>query len=375
MTMVTDGGTEQDCVVELAGEKDMRSFLVPAYGFEDLQVAHHYITGRWLADAGLSRLSDAFGLVTTRDRKSYLPRACVDHYRWHTTQLVGHTATPGDERPVYPVLRATDTPMPPTAYNVALLVEGRREYFRYYHDTTEHPKWWRRIAEGRRECFAVWEQMDGSRFNNPIIADGPTRVCAARSGRGVIYARETLFDEHGAVDELRKNRTEVLCVEFSILNRDPAKDDVMRLQISAECAWSGELDFNRLGRAWRELALQARAKFDRYCKPIPLKQEAWRVWFLDQRARADADRCVYAGSFDERITGKDWQSALRCVDHAWQLEVVLQRYAHARLDDRASRYGKGSGVDILLSAHECSDERYAELCEMVADYVAPNDNL
>lgn len=336
------------------------SFLVPCCAFKDSKVAENY----WRNQNPI--FDDVFAPIS-RGNSAYVPLMGARWGKWLVTELVRHDANYC--KPIWEVLRAKSTPRPNNSFNVALLVEGRRQYFRCQHHTTKHPKWWYKIAEGNKDCFAVWDRKDNSEPNGAT-----TRIFAARSGRGVIYAREAEFDNSGKPSGFR---TELVRIEFSFFDSNPAKDDMLRVQLSRQTSWSSEPHISGdLDPVWIKLIERARSGFERWCKPIQPKVEEWRQFFIGQREKAEVDRASSA-SFSSRVEKmKSWQEALRAVEEPWQLAIVASRHG------RRSEFSSDGVYSIpyetvpeMIRRHDCSEERRAELMQMIKDYVEPSDNL
>lgn len=365
---------------ELCGAEDQGSFLVPCYGFESAEAGVACAQdGEFRYAHRIPRGDSAFAPFVTR-RAWYLPRAAASGtYDWSAAELLARERSRA-ERPIWEKLRDRGVEKPPTAYNVALLIEGPRQFYRYVHQTTKHPKWWYRIAEGRRDCYAAWGRRDVPEFGGGARAN-ECEVYAARSGRGALYARTLFFDNAG---QLRNYETRLTCVEFTILDRDSAKDAMLRVQlVSQQHCWSmdasapGEPYLDGLDPVWCALIERARQGFEQHCKPIPDGVEAWRKMFLEQRAKADADlRAPLNQCFAERIRDIDWQDALRMVEEPWQLAEVIRRHAGSKFDETPNCYDANyNRVHRMLTQHDCTDERRAMLQKMVSDFVEPSDGL
>jgi hypothetical protein len=113
---------------------------------------------------------------------------------------------------------------------------------------------------------------------------------------------------------------------------------------------------------------------------VPEDVETWRTMFVDQFAKARADRDLHQSSqrsesFRSRIEGMDWHAALAAVGEAWQLQVVIDVHCDSKFDDSPHRCdSNGHRVGVMLSRLD-NAERRAELSRMVSDFVAPCDKL
>lgn len=360
----------------LCSDEDRRSFLVPCYGFEDPQTAREYRNSRSFRED--NRIyGDDFAPIFARGL-SYVPRIGADSGHWLTTEVVppSNEFRPRSSKPVWDKLRGKETSKPRGSYNVALLVQGPREFYRDHRRTTKHPKWWHMIADGTKECFTAWGRKNTPDAGSSLITNDSTRVYAARSGRGVIYARETEFDNLGNPSGFR---VELVRVEFTILDRDPAKDDMMRVELFQQTSWSSEPHISEdLDAVWHVLIDRARTGFERWCQPVPAEVEKWRQLFVDQHQKRLADSNDYSGdSFANRVSKMDWQDALRAVEEPWQLAIVASY--HGRRPEFSSDGGAYTipyeTVPTMIERHDCTEERRDELRQMIRDYVEPADSM
>jgi hypothetical protein len=367
-----------ESVQRLCSNTECRSFLVPSYGFENLIDAMSYWKGPMFPpkDSRIFSARDAFEPVSMAG-KAYVPRMSATYGRWLASELVGVSRI-GNGKPIWEMLRSRDEPRPANSYNVALLVDGRRQFSRIRQQTTKFPKWWYRISDGDKDCFAVWGRQDGREFGGAATDDGTAHLYTARSGRGVIYSCETVFDRAGNPTDLR---TELVRIEFSILDRDPMKDDMLRVCVSQQfdSSFDGHLRFmsGTLDELWITLMKRAHAGFERSCVTVRPETEAWRKHFIEQREKFESDRLKYADSFAERTEDMDWQEALRLVTEPWQLQCVISAHAsNPQFYDSPGYPGtRSTNVSNMLAAHDCTEERREALWKMVADYVEPCDNL
>jgi hypothetical protein len=261
-------------------------------------------------------------------------------------------------------------------------VEGRRQYFHWQRKTNKHPKWWYRLSDGRFDCCTVWGRKDADHLSGAMTLGDSTRIYAARSGRGVIYLRRALFDNQGNPSGFH---TGFVLVDFSIMDRDPSKDDLLKVQIVASRTafshdsqkavdpWVDDLD-----QGWQALVTRARTTFEETCKPIPDQVDQWRQSFIEQSDKWRKQMAAYnsAATFFDGIRSMDWQEALQLVQEPWQLKAVIGTHCHHQFDDSQHRSDTNcSRVWRMLSQFSCSDERRQELQRMVHDFVEPSDNL
>ncbi len=317
-----------------------------------------------------------------------MPAVGVRHDDWETNRVFG---MPIMSKPVWVKLRDKNKQKAPGAYNLALMVEGVRSFYRHVERSAKVPPYMYRILEGRRDCYAVWTGFDG-RALHPLRKTGAgiageehagQRLFAARTGRGILYSRVATFNSAG---ELSGFTLRVVQVEFSILDRDTARDDMMRVTVMKQFAHSYRADekpkvsTDHMDDTWKALVERAETGFNRWCREEPEDVEAWRTMFFDQKAKARADRELnlssqHSASFRQRVEGMDWQAALAEVQEAWQLQVVVDVHCGSQFDDSPHRHdSNGHRVGVMLSRIDDA-ERRAALSKMVSDFVAPCDKL
>jgi|GEM_PF-2144412 len=381
-TIINDSATAND-LISLGSIADIGSFLVPCLGFatadqlmaEQANNQADEDTSRGLAIGGRACFQPLFS-----GRCSYLPYNRGDG-------LEVQSLLEGDPRlqlgkPSWARLWDKDATKPEGAYNVGLMVEGRRQFSTWARRTTKRPAWWYRLNDGSHDCATAWSRHDGAEQGGNITIDSQTRLYAARSGRGAIYTMRTTFDNEGRPDGFK---TGLVLVEFSILDRDPTKDDMLKVQlvasrsaISYRTDRAAEVHLEDLDPVWQGLAQKARNTFERFCKPVSDEVEQWRVNFLDQRKNyLDQKRFSRgAATFFDGIKSLSWQEALQVVQEPWQLKVVIDHHCDSRFDTSVHRSDtNGSRVGLMLSRFDCHQERRAELQRMVSDFVAPTDPL
>ncbi len=359
-------------------DHDRRSFLTPAYSFSARRTAETHA-----AEHGLdARDSDAFKLFSVDDA-TYQPRSFTE---LDTGLLTPDRSSFRDEgRSQFMTLRRkATTSMPSGAGNTCLLVEGPREFYRYIHQTRKHPPYYYQFASTDFPCYAVWGRDGAHSLGNPLFEEDGRRVFVGRSGRGAIYGRAPRFNDDLTIAGYD---THVALVEFSLLDRDPSKDDVIRYTVHAMRSHGYEadetpkpygLDSKRFDSLWRELEQRA---FDGFLKTGALVSQASETElarFVDQMKKAEADRrAPYGTSYRERVKKMDWEAALRSVEEPWQLEVVVQEFNHDPLFQEHPSYdgARYNRVRNMLNRHGCDDGRRAKLNHMIESFVAPRDNL
>jgi hypothetical protein len=370
--------------VSLASTADSYSFLLPVLGFANRADADRYIEQ---ATAGAEHFAfgDSFEPLHLSSR-SYVAPFGARHDDWETNRVF---EGPIMSKPGWFKLRDKGTAKTPGSYNLVLMVEGVRSYFRHVQHRAKIAPYMYRLAEGLRDCYAVWSGFDG-RDLIPVMSTGGSdkeqpgqRVFAARSARGVLYARAANYGSNG---ELTGYTLRAALVEFSVLDRDPARDDMLRVTVMRQIAHSykadekPEVSRDHLDDAWKKLIDRAESGFNRWCREVPEDVEAWRQMFVEQSAKARAERELQLSSrrsesYRSQVEGLDWQAALADVKEAWQLEVVIDVHCGTKFDDSQHRCdSNGHRVGVMLSRVDDAERRDA-LRKMVSEFVAPRDKL
>jgi hypothetical protein len=373
--------------IALVSLQDKSSFLLPVFGFGSRADAEAYIEQATADGAAQFAFGERFEPLHTNAR-SYVPIIGARHDDWETNRMFGF---PLSTKPIWPKLREKTQEKARGSYNLALMVGGVRSFFRHVEHRARTPSYMYRIAEGSRDCYAVWSGLDG-RDLHPIRkngtgqpADAPSgqSVFAARSGRGVLYTRVANFNTAGVKTGVT---VQVVQVEFSIFDRDITRDDVMRVTVLRQFAHSRNADetpsvsTEHMDGTWKALVERAENGFNRWCREEPADVEEWRTMFFAQKAKALADlelsrSANSADSFRGRVKSMDWQAALAEVQEAWQLQVVVDVHCDSKFDDSPHRHdSSGHRVGVMLSRID-DGERRAALSKMVSDFVAPCDKL
>lgn len=354
---------------------DTSSFLLPVLGFSQRADADRYIEKALGAEN--FALGERFEPLHNEAR-SYVPVG-ARHDDWETNRVFQSQIM---SKPVWMKLRDKSSPRVDGAYNLALMVEGARSFYRHVQHSAKVPPYMYRISEGLRDCYAVWTGYDGRNLQ-AIRKTAGQRLFAARSGRGILYSRVANFDSKG---EPCGFTLRVVEIEFSILDRDPARDDMMRVRATAQIAHSYRADQNpavstdHMDDVSKALVERAETGFNLWCRAVPEEVEAWRQMFFGQKAKALADRELSqsserSASFRQRVQGMEWQAALAAVQEAWQLQVVVDVHCDSKFDDSPHRCdSNGHRVGVMLSRVEDA-ERRGVLSKMVSDFVAPCDKL
>ena len=361
--------------IALASIADIYSFLLPVVGFEDRADALRYIDAE-TAGAGFSDQIEPLHLPA----RSYVPTPGARHDDWETNRVFGMPLTAKQ----WVKLRDKNKPKAPGAYNLMLLVEGVRSFYRHVERSSRVPPYMYRISEGMRDCYAAWSGFDGRKLapirKNATGVDGEAqpgqRIFAARSARGVLYSRVANYSSTG---DLSGYTLRVVQMEVNVLDRDATKDDMMRVTVTKQVAHSYRADekptasTEYMDAAWKALVERAENGFNSWCREEPEDVEEWRKLFFAQKAKANAER--ESGSFRNHVKGMDWQAALGEVQEAWQLAVVVDVHCDSKFDDSPHRHdSRGHRVGVMLSRIDDA-ERRAALSKMVSDFVAPCDKL
>lgn len=354
--------------------QDLTSFLTAALQFGRREAAQAYAAKR-----GWDASEDAFKFFTVGDG-TYQPR---NFYELNTSLLDADSRLARDaHRPRFQTLRDVGSPMPEGARNTCLLVDGPRMFHRYIHETKKQRPYYYQFASNDFMCFASWGR-EGHPLGSPLFEEDGRRVFVGRSGRGAIYASVPRFSSDLSIVGYD---THLVLVEFSILDRDPSKDDVLRYtsRVLKSYGFEGagpckslELDSNRYDAFWQELAQRAFTGFVKNCQPMPSQLASEVERFRDQTQKAEAERkAPYGASFRDRIKDLNWQDALRMVEEPWQLEVVIHEIDGPTFYESPMYSGTlGNRVRNMLKAHECSEERRGQLRDMIGDFVAPRSNI
>jgi hypothetical protein len=356
--------------IKLTASAERKAVLVPCYGFTTHDAARPYLetlAGRpYLPFAQCGR------------RRLYVPNTPS----WTTSCEVNDFLDLEPHRPAWNRLRAADMPMPADAYNVALVVNGPRQFYHHVSRSSRMPLWQQRMSEGWRDCYVTWNCVEEKRHAFYDMATDKS-LYLVRSARGVIYAVAPTYDSSGNLDQIRRL---VVCVEFRILDKQPEKGDVMRVAASRRNYYDDPGDNG--GRisddydpGWRALVERAKRGYDQHCQLLPTKEEDWRSWFIDQSAQAAADAEHFGASFGERVKQLDWQEALDLAEEAWQLELVIRHHAGQTQFYQSAMYPGSRGTqagNMIQAYYESSTERAnrkEEIGQMLADFVVLRDRL
>jgi hypothetical protein len=350
----------------------MRSFLVPAIGFSDARQAK----AECAVQASLAGPGDQCYLTVHRGSKYYTPRV-DEHHLDADSFLAGRIDLPSG-LPRWFRLNNCGGERPADAYNVGLMVEGKRRFSRWMRKSNKHPGWWYRLVDGSFDCYAAWGRYDGTSFT-PVVDKEGTRIFAARSGRGALFFRRARFDNDGQPDGFHCG---LMLVEFGIADKDPARQERIKVHVvtarsavtfNEENPWKEYPDEH-----WQKLADRAHQGFVDTCKPIDPELDQWRRYFIEQSGKWQ----MHMRSFNSRATFTDgiraltWQQALDLVQEAWQLKVVLGVHCNQRFDESVHRSDTNcSRTWRMLGQYQCSDERRGDLRRMVNDYIQPDDKL
>ncbi|MBI4257046.1 hypothetical protein HY626_03260 [Candidatus Uhrbacteria bacterium] len=370
--------------------KDMNELsrlLVPVYGFGSRDAAEAYVdaengSDRIVAPQMIADRDHGIGYVMIPGWWSQIEaQILVERPDFRRTR-------PGPTQ-IWEKLRSADKQRPDDrgrpAFTSVLLIGGRRQFFRHHVKESRYDApWWKRLDTGRRDCFAVFAHRDGSPLEPFRVIDNgklngarqTKTVSTARSGRVAIYSATTVYAKDGSING---NEARLLLAEFSVLDRDSTKDDMLRVTVVAQQhqfpsgAQIPEIDLsyqqkNGLDDAWVRLANEARNGFIRECSPVDEENEKFRSFHVRQRQLAAADdKKPYGEKFAERIRTLDWQAALRLVQEPWQFALVASVHGHR------GEFSSDGGmytipyecVPKMVELHECSPERRTALQGMI----------
>lgn len=300
-----------------------QSLLVPAHGFDSMGEAKEY----WrLASCHQLDYSHPAIILGERNRKVYVT---MPGYWFDTNTHVLQAKQDGTEEHVSTLLielRSQCDPRP--GYPICLLASGRLKY-NCQMGADSLPSWVRWLTNGQRDCYACWQQADGRPFC--VVArlnsqPGSVAIHAARAGRGAAYARTAVLDRSGQLVGYSVVRARL---EFSVLSKDPNKDDMLKVKIGRtvtreEAGDSPHINGLALDEQWKQLMAQAQQGFlSSGCQCLPDEVESDRLSIVDQVAKFKADAELAPGQrFRDLVGTLSWQDALKLVGELWQMEVV-----------------------------------------------------
>lgn len=334
------------------------AFLFACLGFNTLRDAE-----RFRRESGNNFSSDIEPLFKT-DKFGYVVNEWPDTF---STGFFRDHRLVGSDR-VWHTLRRKDTPKPAGAYNVALMYEGPSKVY---------------LADRVCDCCTVWNRLDGKPFQS-IWGDDKRAMYVGRSGSGAMYARVMRY-RNGKPTHME---TRFCALDFTILDRDPAKDDMLRVTLTAKStSYSHDpnvaiepdkfVDFNPL---LKTMLNQARYGFKQLCMPNDVEGERRMNYYNEQLPKLRADQEKYNQwmnddpSYYRRVKKMDCMAALDTVEEAWQMARVVE--AHWLDADFWTAYPNYSGsmsscVYKMLGKYKCSLERSIKLMEMLDLFVAP----
>ena len=270
-------------------------------------------------------------------------------------------------KPVWHTLHRKDSPKPAGSYNIALMYEGPTKVY---------------LADRLCECCVVWNRTDGKPLQ-PIWTDGTRAVYAARSGSGAMYARVLRY-QNGKPNRLD---TYFYALEFTVLDRDPAKDDMLRVFCTkASISYSDNPDQPRepyaedTNSVLQDMLAQSRRGFEKLCSPVDKETKHRNEYYYGNipKWRADSDKrnqfMETDPSYYRKVKKMNWKEALDGVQEAWEMAAVID--AHNLDHEFWPAYPNYSGsmskrVYTMLGRYECTPERRKQLMEMIDLFVAP----
>ncbi len=333
------------------------AFMLACLGFNNLNDAERYRRengNQFNGDLEPLFKTDKFGYVVNEWPDTFSTGFFYDH-RFSSKQ-VWHT------------LRRKDTPKPAGSYNVALMYEGPSKVH---------------LADRICDCCVVWNRTDGKPLQS-VWGDGKRALYVGRSGSGAMYARVVLYRRGRPVEM----ETHFCALDFTILDRDPAKDDMLRVTLTASnTAFSNDPNvaiepdqFNEYSPMLRTMLNQARNGFKQLCKANDVEGERRSKYYEEQLAKLRADRELYNewaatdGSYFRKVKNMGGVEALETVEEAWHMARVVE--AHWLDPEFWDAYPNYSGsmcscVYNMMGKYKRSPERNAKLMEMLDIFVGP----
>lgn len=358
-------------------ERTNRLF-VPAYGF-----THEAPAAAFIESVGKERDREPRTVVlASRGAKIYIGR---DHLASEDLiDLVPFGNRPGLDRryhqPWLTIDRAASRVQPNGAYNVLLLVEGRRTVS-FYGERKRAAPWVASARSGPWEMAVAWERGDGAELipvDEDIRALLPTRIYATRSARGVIIARRARISPSG---EIAGFVTEVWLVKLEVLDHNSSQDDVVRPNLwtmsrvedeevdpftyKTEIPGDAILVFNRAAEIFHLVCGHG----------VPPAIARKLEFFRTQNAQASGPGSYM---FREAIQGLGYMDALDAVQEPWQLAIVVGEHGYSsELAEEPMSFTKGETTAEMLRRYEAA--RPAERGELVnrwmTEYVYPTTDM
>jgi hypothetical protein len=332
------------------------AFMFACLGFNTLKDAERY-----RRESGNNFSSDIEPLFKT-DKFGYVVNEWPDTFS--TGLFHDHRFS---SKPMWHTLRRKDTPKPAGAYNVALMYEGPSKIY---------------LADRICDCCVVWNRTDGKPLKS-IWGDHKRALYVGRSGSGAMYARVLRY-RNGRPAEME---THFYALDFTILDRDPSKDDMLRVTLTASSTeFSRNPDmimepdqFNDYSPMLKTMLNQARNGFNQLCKPNDVEGERRMNYYNEQLLKWRSDHDKYHqwadkdDSYYRKIKNMGYKEALDTVEEAWQMARVVE--AHWLHPDCWEAYPNYSGsmckcVYNMLAKYKPSPERSRKLTEMLDLFVA-----
>ncbi len=354
-------------------------FFMPAFGFgEREKLARQYsLSPYYLVEQRFDEHSKIVPPIFY-DNHSYVPRLDASRSRWLIDDLLlnrgGSAFAPEGEKICQVLPYAGDPFKPEHARNTVLVIEGPREFNRNHIHADQRPKWWRLIAGGKRDCYAVWGRDDRATLGNTGFSiDHSLELFAVRHARGVIYTEERLYDHLG---EPVGFETSILRCRFTIRSSVLVVEIFRHSSSSFNSESPSELTIEGLDHAWASLIARAREGFHRTGQVVRPEVEARRKQFLEQLKKTRADSLKNGTSFASHISKIGWREALDLVEEPWQLYQVVTHHCDDRFDwEPGKPEPRSERFQYMLSHYQPSDERLCTLRQMVRNYVEPVDEL
>lgn len=240
---------------DLGDPHETRSFLVPAYEFEQGSEAVNFDSSRHVPLGPVNGPEDTYGLVR-RDEYHAHPRAS-GNFLFNAGALFNPSVGESD-RPFYVRFQDTPSQKPPGVRSSCLTVEGRRL----------SP----RRLDGRTETvpsFAAWQMPNGGE---------PPWICRAAydfEDRGKSRVATKTIGLHwsgqGALCAITpEGVTHLLLVEFHVYDDDPERPDLLKIRASRHLLSPGAMPARGpagegLDASWKDLILRTLRGFAEEC--------------------------------------------------------------------------------------------------------------
>jgi len=239
---------------DLGDVHEARSFLVPAYEFEQGSFLKDFDPDRKTVIGPVNGPDDTYGPIH-RDERRFLPRAS-SQFLFSAAALFNPSVGETD-RPFSIRLQETPAEKPAGVRSTCLTVEGRRLSA------------WRR--NGRTDLmpsFAAWQLLNGG---DPWWVE---RIHYSPDGSGRLASKTVAahWSGRGALCAVVEGVTRLLLVEFQLYDDQPDRPDLLKVWASRHALSAGVLparlhDGRPFDQDWQRLILRALQGFSEECSP------------------------------------------------------------------------------------------------------------